>query len=284
MSVRSPLRRVRAGPVLALVLLLLVAGCGGDDDGGGGSSASSDSVVAQAKAAGVLKVGTIVTPPWVLKPPGATEYTGPEPLYVTKIAEEMGVRIEWVESSWETIIQGLQAKQFDLAAAPLNPTDERKQVADFVEFTSAGYCYLVAKDSPITKVDDLNGNGIDIATPAGTALITLMKERFPNAKISSVTLPPGANANAEDVLTGRHDATIINSPEVYQWEQRYADKLRVVPAGDECYNNPDMPTPIGVAVRKGDTETVALLQKVYDANKDAIAAEEERATQSLTES
>ena len=284
-------RRSRRSKPVWLGLLLVVAACGGD---GGETtataspaettppSAATSEVIQAAQEAGSIKIGTIVTPPWVLREPGETEFSGPEPLYMEKVAEELGVEIEWVDSSWETIIQGLEAGQFDIAAAPLNPTEERRQVADFAVFTAAGYCYLVKADSDLQTIEDIGAPGVDIATLAGTALIGLMEEAFPEATISPVTPPPGANENVEDVLTGRHDVTIINSPEVYGFEQRFAGELRVIPSGDECFNNPHLSTPIGVAIRKGDPVLLQLLEDVHAEHADEIEAEDKRATESLT--
>lgn len=280
--------QARKGYALLFGLALLAASCDGDDSGAapdGGETtgeASSSEVIENARESGSIKVGTIVTPPWVMRAPGEEEYEGPEPLYIEKIAEELGVEIEWVESSWETIIQGLESRQFDIAAAPLNPSPEREQVADFAVFTEAGYCYLVGQDSEITTIEDIDNAGVDIATPAGTALIGLMEENFPEANVNAVSLPPGANVNVEDVLTGRHDVTIINSPEVYAYENQFGDDLRVIPSGDECFNSPHLSTPIGVAIRKEDPELLALLERVYEENAEEIEAEDRKATESMS--
>jgi ABC-type amino acid transport substrate-binding protein len=260
--------------------MLFASGCGASGDSNGDSNGDSGAV-SRIKDAGVVKIGTIVTPPWVNQAPGEKGYTGSEPLYMDLVAKELGVKIEWVPSSWDTIIQGLASKQYDIAAAPLNPSPEREKVASFSNFTEAGYCYLVQDGSTIKEIADINSSDVKVSAPSGSPLVDLMKKTYPKAKVTAVALPPGANTNVEDILTGRYDVAILNSPEVYAYEAKFGGELRMVPAGDECYNSPDLPSPIGAAVRKDETDLLDVLKEVYAANKKEIDAENIKATREM---
>ena len=109
------------------------------------------------KADGTLKVGVAIAWPWLGQDPKSGAYIGAAADLGEGIAKALGVKLEYIPSGWDVIVAGLQARQFELALAPLFASPKRKAVIDFANYTEGGTCYIVLKtNDKIKSVDDLN--------------------------------------------------------------------------------------------------------------------------------
>ena len=80
-----------------------------------------------------------------------------------RIAKSLGVKVQLNTAASDVIIAGLQANQYDLAMAPLFATPRRMEVVNFVNWTSAGQCYVVLKDNgALNSLSDLDNPTITI--------------------------------------------------------------------------------------------------------------------------
>ena len=126
----------RTAAVLALavmvIFLLLAVGCQAADNGRSSSAASAQ---AQAKLAeiqerGVLKVGTTGDyQPMSYLDPETGRYVGFDVELAEDLAAELGVDVEYVGTSWPTLMDDTLAGKFDLAICGITVTDARKEQA-----------------------------------------------------------------------------------------------------------------------------------------------------------
>lgn len=220
---------------------------------------------------GRLRLGVAVAPPCLLQDPETNEYFGPAVDIVKKVAEACGVETEFVDTTWDVVIAGIQADKYDIIIAPLFATEERLKAVDFVNYTEAGTAYFMRKDHPladeINSYEDLNNPELTIVTYTGTGNEQEIMRKYPDAQIRSIPQPPGGQPPIEDILAGRGDVGHMDSPLALKLEKSYSD-LKVIGGAEESVNAPDVSTPIGMAVAKGNDAFCKFLQSVVDSMAD----------------
>lgn len=232
-----------------------------------GASPTVDSI----KKSGVFRAGVAVAAPWLLVDPKTHEYQGASILLANAIAKDLGVPVRYIPSNWDVIIAGLQANKFDAIVAPLFATPVRKKVVDFVNYTSAGTCYVVLKTNhKITDLESLDHPDVTVETYTGTGNEQGFLKKYPHAHNYSVTPPLGGAQNIIDVLNRRVDALAINSSDGVWIADQYP-AVRILPNDPQyCETHPDIPFPIGMAFQKGDAAFGAFAQAVADSIKPEI--------------
>jgi His/Glu/Gln/Arg/opine family amino acid ABC transporter permease subunit len=180
------------------------------------SGAAQDEPV---KSAGVLRVGTEgVYAPFSYHDPKTNELTGYDVDVVRAVGQKLGVRIEFVETPWDSMFAALESNRFDIVANQVTITDERKTKYDLSKPYTVGEGVIVTRsdDSSITSLADLKGkvaaenatsNWSDVARNAGATVEAV--EGFTQA----ITL----------LTQGRVDVVINDSIAVYQYLNETGD-------------------------------------------------------------
>ncbi|HFI0288506.1 TPA: transporter substrate-binding domain-containing protein [Streptococcus suis] len=125
---------------------------------------------------GVLRVGVKQdVPNFGYKNPDSGEFEGLEIDIARKIADELGVDIEFTPVTAQTRGPLLDNGQVDLVIATFTITDERKLLYNFTTpYYTDAVGFLVNKDSGIKTFTDLNGKTIGVAQ--GSITRTLISE------------------------------------------------------------------------------------------------------------
>ena len=78
------------------------------------------------------------------------------------IAAELGVKAEFVESPWDSLIAGLDAKRYDVVINQVGSTPDRRQKFDFSQpYTSVKGVLLVnQKNNELTSLEQLKGHKV----------------------------------------------------------------------------------------------------------------------------
>jgi polar amino acid transport system substrate-binding protein len=79
---------------------------------------------------GTLRCGAAVAPPYVMRDPASGEYSGFFADLCREFAEVLQVKPEFVDTTWDNIVAGLQAGKWDLSLA-LNRTPARAMAVQF---------------------------------------------------------------------------------------------------------------------------------------------------------
>src|SRR5581483_5833689 len=138
----------------SIALLALVAACGrvGGDDG-----------VAAMRARGTLRWGGDVQggEPYVFQDPARDRLTGFEVEIADALARRLGVRAEFVQNDWQTLIPSLERDDFDVILNGLEVTPERRAR---VAFTRPYYVFtetlVVRDDERVGSLADLRGKRV----------------------------------------------------------------------------------------------------------------------------
>lgn len=232
-----------------------------------GQSPTIDAIKKQGK----LRAGVAIAWPWLGQDPKTGKYIGAAADLGQKIADTLGVPLEYVPSGWDVIIAGLQAKQFELALAPLFASPKRMAVIDFANYAEGGTCYSVLKtNTKVKSLADLNRPDVTTGVFTGTGTEQEFVKKYPKAKVSSVVQAPGGGTRILEVISGRLDAGAFDSPLALALEAKYP-QTTTIPAASDCIAHPDIPIPIGVGFSKGDPAFGKFITEVTNGMKASMA-------------
>jgi polar amino acid transport system substrate-binding protein len=254
--------------ILILVAMLLAA-CGSNTTTGGGSTPTANPATPTVAppndliTAGTLTVGSDTTyPPQEYIDTATNQATGFDIDLIAAIAQRMGLKSKPVTTSFDTIINSLVAKRFDVVISAVSVTPERQKKVDFVPYFNAGESLLVKVGNPsnIKSTADLCGqkvgvqNGTIEQTDLTTANDTCKKAGKSAIEITALT-------NQTDVIqllaSGRVVATYQDSPVTDYFNKQHPGQFTVggsvVNAGIE-----------GIVVRKGDSAMFNAIQTAFN--------------------
>ncbi|WP_304222087.1 basic amino acid ABC transporter substrate-binding protein [Gracilinema caldarium] len=173
------------------------------------------------------------------------------PEMMKAIAEAAGFDVEIRNTAWDGIFAGLAAGNYDAICSSVTITEERKQTMDFSEpYVNAGQVLVVQKTlNGVSTLKDMVGKkvGAQIGT---TGAIEIQK-------VSGIQLATYDEVGLafEDLANGRIAGVVADNPIAADFalqNPKFKDKLKIVgePFTDEW---------LGIAVRKGDTKTLSLI-------------------------
>ncbi|MFC5353760.1 substrate-binding periplasmic protein [Azospirillum himalayense] len=208
---------------------------------------------------GELKIGYIPSPPGTAKDPKTGELTGFYVDAARAIAEQMGVRPVFIETTWANFVAGLQAGQFDMSIGATFATVKRATVVDFTKpiFYLGSVAVVKNDEARFASLADMNKPDVRIAVVQGTAAEDFVRRTIPNAKLTSLA---GGNLTAGfmEVAAGRADASF----EDLFTATRFTEQQ---PGVKMLFN--DRPVnflPIAWTVRKGNSELQSVLNVGLD--------------------
>jgi polar amino acid transport system substrate-binding protein len=182
----------------------------------------------------------------------------------TAIAGKLGLQPEMLNMAFDGLIPALKGKRIDILNSAMYIKEEREKQVDFIPYMKLGDQILVHGGNPmkITKLDDLSGKTMPVTV--GTIEEIWAKElntEFEKQKkepIKLLTFP-----TAPDTETAfrqkRADAMFTSTPGA-------AYMLATLPGVFEVVGEVfKADTRIGIAVRKGDTETKRAVEEALKA-------------------
>ncbi|WP_201836546.1 transporter substrate-binding domain-containing protein [Microvirga zambiensis] len=165
-------------------------------------------VLDRIKSSGKLKFPVMVAEePGYIKDPRTGEWGGFFVDWGKDIAGLLGVKIEYVETTWGNLAADFQAGKVDLAVA-LNPNPRRGLVVDYVPGSIVdGIWALIARQGYAPKTwREMDTKEVRIAVQKGGTMQVIAESVIPNATI--VVVPTRDQAILE-LQSGRVDAIIL---------------------------------------------------------------------------
>jgi polar amino acid transport system substrate-binding protein len=166
-----------------------------------------------------------------------------------EIAQALGahlgraIRIE--NMPFDGLLPSLKTGRIDLIISSMTATEERAKSIDFSEpYLRTGLALLVAKDSPVQGIADLNAAGRAVAVKQGTTGHLYAEGNLKQARL--LVLADETSAVLE-VVQGKADAFIYDQMSVYQNWKKNAGRTRAIltPFKEEGW---------AIGIRKGDGE------------------------------
>ena len=247
-------RKFRFTAIAAVAALGLVLGACGDDD----DSSSSDTTEQGGGGGGSSKLVICSDIPYApMEMEATTEktpsgYTGFDIDLVQKFADDAKKTLEVKVTPFDGIFAAMDAGSCDAVVSSVSITDERKANMDFSDpYFDAEQSVMVTKanESKYKTLADLAGKNIGVQS--GTTGEEYVNSNKPDG--ATVTALPGAAELFAALEAGTIDAVVQDYPiNAYRTTQDSNFVITEKISTDEQY---------GMAVKKGDTATLDLLDK-----------------------
>lgn len=176
-----------------------------------------------------------------------------------KIAEKLGVKVNFVEGEWDGLLAGLDAGRYDIMVNGVDITEERAEKYDFsIPYAFNRTAVIVNGDNTeIQSLEDLEGKSTANTISSTYAALA---ESY-GAKVTGVD---DLNQTFELLLAGRIDATLNAEVTFYDYIGQHPDaNVRIAALTEDA-------TQVAIPMRKGE-ETATLraainqaLQELHD--------------------
>jgi polar amino acid transport system substrate-binding protein len=235
-----------------------------------------DRSLARLRGGEPLRVGYAVEAPYAFITP-AGRVTGESPETARKVAERLGLgEPEWVLTDFGSLIGQLKAGRFDVIAAGLFITEERKRDVVFSRETArVSPGLLVAKGNPhglSTYRQAVGNKQVKLAALDGSVECSaLAASGMPAARLVIV---PDANAGLALLLAGKVDGFALSRPTVNWMAAREENLGRLEAVAEPALTDHGDEGRVAFAFRKEDRR----LRQAWDrALADVLSGDEHRA-------
>lgn len=216
--------------------------------------------LATVRRRGVLRVGVVQVAPMVMMDRNG-QYVGFSADLARRLANDLDVRLEFVESWWSDVIPRLLDGHSDVIITGLWMNVPRALVANFTQPTASEGMHLIAS-RPLAaqrrSLEAFNQTGVTIAVSTDPAQQAVAKKHFPRATVTPVDDDPllvvtEGRAHAAVVATLSAEAVVASAPR--RWYLPVAEPLAR--------------TSSGMAVRKGVADFLAFLNTWLDMQRES---------------
>jgi len=240
--------------LLALVMIFSLFGCAGKEENDQNTSEAPKGLLEEIQAKGTLVVGIEGTyPPYTYHDETTDELKGFDVEIARAIADKLGVKAEFVETKWDSIIAGLDAKRYDVIINQVGITPERQEKYDFSQPYTYTKGVLVVADSneTIKSFADLKGK-------KSAQTVTSNWAATAESYGAEIVGTDGFSQSIELVQAGRADATLNDDVTFYDYKKAKPDsQIKIVATSDEVNVS-------GVLIRKGNDEFVKAIDEALD--------------------
>lgn len=238
-----------------LTLALMLTGCGGEKKEAAQTPAEQptttgiweQSTLNKILKSGVLRVGLEAGyMPFELKNKSG-EIVGFDVEIAKMMAEDMGVKLELVNTAWDGIIPALLTDKFDIIMSGMTITPQRNLQVNFCDpYIVVGQTIFIKKEleGKVKSYADLNDPKYTIATKLGVTADYASKKFMGKANIR---LFETEQEGAMEVLSGKADAFVYDLPYNAIFFAQNKEKLVFL-------DQPFTFEPLAWAIRKGDPD------------------------------
>ncbi len=211
-----------------------------------------ESILEQVLKRGALRVGMATFVPWAMR--GKTgKLIGFEIDVATRLARDMGVKVEFVPTKWDGIIPALLSGKFDVIIGGMGIRPDRNLKVNFsIPYDFTGMSIVAHKElaAGFGSLKDFNRPDVLLAARLGSTAVTAAKKFMPKAQLRMFDDESQAY---QELLNGRVHAVVGSAPMPRFQAMKYPERL-FMPLKTNFTKEP-----IGFAVRKGDFDTLNYL-------------------------
>jgi len=212
---------------------------------------AKSSTIEKILRSGKLKVGMATFVPWAMQSKTG-EWVGFEIDVAKRLAQDMGVKIEFIPTKWEGLIPSLLTGKFDIIVAGMMGTPQRALKINFTQpydFTGTQVCIHKDYVDKIKTPLDLNNPAYTVLSRVGVTAAETAKKYLPKAQ---KRLFSDNGSMVQELLNGKATAIIQSLPEPAQLVAKNPETLALV-------EGTLTKEPISIGVRKGDPDMLAYL-------------------------
>ena len=201
---------------------------------------------------GTLRVGFSTFVPWAMKDKNG-KLVGFEIDVATRLAEDMGVKVEFVPTKWAGIIPALLTGKFDVIIGGMGILPKRNLKVNFtVPYYFTGMSMVASKKraAGFNRLEDFNRPDVTLAVRLGATPVEAAKKYMPKAQLRQFDDESQAY---QELLNDRVHAVVGSAPRPAFEAYENSEKLFLPLKGTFTKE------PIGFAVKKGDPDTLNFL-------------------------
>lgn len=234
--------------LLSLTFIITLSMCTGDTQ----KELNRESMIEKVIRKGTLKIGMSTFLPWAMKDKNG-ELIGFEIDVAKRLAEDMGVKAEFVPTQWSGIIPALITGKFDIIVGGMGITPKRNLKVNFsIPYDHTGMSLVAHKElaAGFNSLDDFNNPGVILVVRMGSTSAAAVKKYIPKAKLRQFDDESQA---VQELLNGNAHGFVSSAPLPAFQALKYPEKL-FVPLKDNFTKEP-----IAFAIRKGDFDSYNVL-------------------------
>ncbi|MBN2418712.1 MAG: transporter substrate-binding domain-containing protein [Deltaproteobacteria bacterium] len=216
--------------------------------GGTNQERNNESMIEQVTRKGTLKIGMSTFLPWAMKDKNG-ELVGFEIDVAKRLADDLGVKAEFVPTQWSGIIPALITGKFDMIIGGMGITPQRNLKVNFsIPYDHTGMSLVANKElaAGFDSLDDFNSPYITLVVRMGSTSAAAVKRHMPKAKLLQFDDESQA---LQELLNGRAHGFVSSAPLPAFQALKYPDRL-FLPLKENFTKEP-----IAFAIRKGDFDS-----------------------------
>jgi polar amino acid transport system substrate-binding protein len=213
---------------------------------------AKESALEQVLKRGALRVGMSTFVPWAMRDKTG-KLIGFEIDVATRLANDLGVMVEFVPTKWDGIIPALLSGKFDVIIGGMGIRPDRNLKVNFsIPYDYTGMSIVAHKGlaEGFRRLKDFNHPDVFLAARLGSTAVTAAKKFMPKAQLRMFDDESQAY---QELLNGRVHAVVGSAPMPRFQAIKYPQKL-FLPLKTDFTREP-----IGFAIRKGDFDTLNYL-------------------------
>jgi len=211
-----------------------------------------ESTIEQVVRRGELRVGMSTFVPWAMTDK-AGNLIGFEIDVARRLAQDLGVKVEFVPTKWAGIIPALLTGKFDAIIGGMGILPQRNLKVNFsIPYDHSGVGMVAHKQlaAGFSRLEDFNRADVVVTARLGSTSAAAANKYFPKAQKRFFD---DESQVIQELLNGKVHALLGGAPLPTYQALKYPDKLFLPIKGTITRE------PIGFAVRKGDFDTLNLL-------------------------
>ncbi|MBV1937223.1 ABC transporter substrate-binding protein [Streptomyces sp. BV286] len=276
--------RIAAVGAIAVAGALLLTGCGDqtkDKDSGSSDTADSsaaplaDQLPKAVRDKGVIKVGSDIAYAPVEFKDDSGKTVGIDPDLADAMGKQLGVKFEFENGTFDTLLTGLRSKRYDIAMSAMTDTKDRQEGidadtgkkvgegVDFIDYFTAGVSIYTKQgdDQGIKTWDDLCGKKVVVQrNTVSNDLAKAQAKECPAGKKLSIEAFDNDQQAQTRLRAGGADAGSSDFPVA-----AYAAKTSGGGKDFEVVGEQVEAAPYGIAIAKSNTELRDALKAALDA-------------------
>lgn len=176
------------------------------------------------------------------------------------LARDLGVRLEYVDSSFVKLAEDINTNRCDVAMFGVGITAQRQQLLAFTQpYLQSGIYAVTTRNSRVLRQwEDIDKPGVVVAVQSGTFMEPVMANSLKHARIVSIKPP---QTREQELEAGRVDAFMTDYPYSRRLLENSDWARLLAPA------KPFNPLPYAYAVRKDDNDWLARIDAFVSAIK-----------------
>jgi polar amino acid transport system substrate-binding protein len=235
--------------ILVTVLVMSTAFTGAAAAGKIQQDLTAESTIENALKRGVLRVGMSTFVPWAMKDKTG-KLIGFEIDVANRLAQDTGVKIEYVPTKWAGIIPALLTGKFDVIIGGMGILPQRNLKVNFtIPYDYSGMSIVAHKKlaAGFKRLEEFNLPDVKIAARLGSTAEMAVRRYMPQAKLQ---LFDDESQVIQELRSGRVHAMVASAP-LPTFLALENPEVLFLPMQETFTKEP-----IGFAVRKGDVDTL----------------------------